>query len=130
MTYWDSDVHVDGLGGNVLSTDWSLSDQSLTANFFYCSSLGDHFNLLQSSVRCFNCPITGVRLQPTVQLHRLSDFNFTEWLVKNEAANVPIGIEEFVMVIINPFLITYFFIFASNMLHFFKCLACPIKHCQ
>ena len=49
--------------------------------------------------------------------------------MKNEAANVPIGIEEFVMVMINPFLITYFFIFASNMLHFFKCLACPFKHC-
>ena len=60
-----------------------------------------------------NCPIT------------LSDFKFTERLVKNEAA--PIGIEEFVMVMINPFLTTYFFIFASNMLHFFKCLACPFK---
>ena len=40
--------------------------------------------------------------------------------MKNEAANAPIGIEEFVMVMINPFLITYFFIFASNMLHFFS----------
>ena len=74
-----------------------------------------------SDYRCpitANCPIT------------LSDFNFTEWLVKNEAANALIGIEEFVVVMINPFLITYFFIFASNMLHFFKCLACPFKHCQ
>ena len=67
--------------------------------------------LNMSDYRCpitANCPIT------------LSDFNFTEWLVKNEAANAPIGIEEFVMVMINPFLITYFFIFASNMLHFFS----------
>ena len=36
-----------------------------------------------------NCPIT------------LSDYNCTEWLVKNEAADVPIVIEEMVMVMIN-----------------------------
>ena len=31
---------------------------------------------------------------------QLSDYNCTEWLVKNEAANAPIRIEEFVMVMI------------------------------
>ena len=38
----------------------------------------------------FNCPITGVRLQPTVWLH----FPITiEWLMKNKAANAPITFE-------------------------------------
>ena len=46
---------------------------------------------------CFKCPITGVQLQPTVRLHcpiALSDYNCSEWLVKNEAANAPITFEE------------------------------------
>ena len=46
-------------------------------------------------IGCFNCPITGVRLQPTVrlQLYRM--------ISVNEAANAPIIFEEFVMVMIN-----------------------------
>ena len=35
------------------------------------------------------CPIT------------LSDYNYTEWLMKNKAANAPITFEEIVMVMIN-----------------------------
>ena len=35
----------------------------------------------------------------TVKL-QVSDYNCTEWLVKNKAANAPIRIEEFVMVMI------------------------------
>ena len=36
----------------------------------------------------------------TVKL-QVSDYNCIEWLVKNKAANAPIRIEEFVMVMIN-----------------------------
>ena len=48
----------------------------------------------------FNCWITGVQLQPTVELH-CPIITTTKWLVKNEAANAPIIFEEFVMVMIN-----------------------------
>ena len=59
----------------------------------------------------FNCPITGVRLQPTVRLQvsdysqmsdysQLFDYSSTEWLVKNKAANALIMFEEIVMVMI------------------------------
>ena len=47
-------------------------------------------------IGCFNCPGTGIRLQPTVrlQLYRMIS-------KKNEGANAPIIFEEFVMVMIN-----------------------------
>ena len=32
---------------------------------------------------------------------QLSDYNYTEWLMKNKAANAPITLEEIVMVMIN-----------------------------
>ena len=57
-------------------------------------------------IGCFNCPIICVRLQPIVRLHvsdysQLSNYNYTEWLMKNKAANAPITFEEIVMVMIN-----------------------------
>ena len=74
----------------------------------------------------FNCPVTSVRLQPTVRLQvsdysqlsdyrcpitakcpitvncpiTLFDYSSTEWLVKNKAANALIMFEEIVMVMI------------------------------
>ena len=44
---------------------------------------------------CFNCPMTGGRLQPTVrlQLYRM--------IRENEVANAPITFEEFVMFMIS-----------------------------
>ena len=45
-------------------------------------------------IGCFNCPITANCLIT------LSDYNCTEWLVKNKAANAPITFEEIVMVMI------------------------------
>ena len=43
-------------------------------------------------IGCFNCPITGVRLQPTVRFH------CPMTIVQNKAANTPIAYEEIVMV--------------------------------
>ena len=43
-------------------------------------------------IGCFNCPITGVRLQPTVRLH------CPMTTVQNKKANTPIAYEEIVMV--------------------------------
>ena len=48
-------------------------------------------------IGCFNCPITANC--PIT----LSDYNCKKRLVKNEAANAPIILEEFVMVIIMVF---------------------------
>ena len=47
-------------------------------------------------IGCFNCPITGVRLRPTVRLHCPITI-----LQKNKTATVPITFEEIVMVMIN-----------------------------
>ena len=41
-----------------------------------------------------------VRLQVS-DYSKLSDYNYKEWLVKNEAADAPITFEEIVMVMIN-----------------------------
>ena len=54
----------------------------------------DHDWLLQLSD--YRCPITA-NCQIT-----LSNNNYTDWLVKIKAANVPITFEETVMVMINP----------------------------
>ena len=43
-------------------------------------------------IGCFNCPITGVRLQPTVRLH------CPMTTVQNKKAYTPIAYEEIVMV--------------------------------
>ena len=45
-----------------------------------------------------------VRLQ-VFDYSQLSDYNCTEWLVKNKAANAPIKFEETVIVMINGFII-------------------------
>ena len=47
-----------------------------------------------SMIGCFNCPIT------VNCLITLSDYNYTEWLVKKKVANAPIKYEEIVMVMI------------------------------
>ena len=48
-----------------------------------------------------NCPITGVRLQPTVRI-TLSDNNFADKLEQNTAVYASITFEEIVMVMIKP----------------------------
>ena len=45
-----------------------------------------------SMIGCFNCPITGVRLRPTVRLH------CPMTTVQNKTANTPIAYEGIVMV--------------------------------
>ena len=42
-------------------------------------------------IGCFNCPITASCLII------LSNYNYTEWLVKHKAADAPIAFEEIVM---------------------------------
>ena len=65
-------------------------------------------------IGCFDCPITANCLIT------LSNYNCTEWLVKNEAANALIIFEEFVMVMINIELITLalMFVLCSCTRHF------------
>ena len=48
-------------------------------------------------IGCFNCPILGVQLRPTVRLHHPITYS-TEWFVKNKAAAAPITFKETVMV--------------------------------
>ena len=45
-------------------------------------------------IGCFNCPITANCLIT------LSNYNYTEWLVKHKAADAPIAFEEIVMAMI------------------------------
>ena len=45
-----------------------------------------------------------VRLQ-VFDYSQLSDYNCTEWLLKNRAANAPIKFEEIVIVMVNKFII-------------------------
>ena len=54
-------------------------------------------------IGCFNCPITGFWLQVS-DYSQLSNYNSTEWLVKNKAANAPITFEEILMVMIMQFI--------------------------
>ena len=63
----------------------------------YCDQLCDWWIKLSghSMIGCFNCPIAGIRLQPTVRLQ------LCKLLVKCKAADAPIPFEEFVMVMIN-----------------------------
>ena len=63
------------------------------------NSVSDVFSSVDFIIGCFDCPITGVRLQPTVllQLNRMIN--------KNEAANASITFEEIVMVMIKKLII-------------------------
>ena len=71
----------------------------------YCDSLCDWWIWLTelSMIRCFNCPITSIRLKPTVQLCcPIKAVQNETW--KNEAANAPITFEEIAMVMISAWI--------------------------
>ena len=48
-------------------------------------------------IGCFNCPIM---VSDNSQLPDYTDYNSTNWFVKNKAVNAPITFEEIVMVMI------------------------------